>query len=159
MLRCMSRLLALFGHGAMSDLSPRCAVKRTSAHPCLGKPDLSVVMNQGLMGPASFGRAFVFLSGHPIRIWFLCISIEIWRAKKLLDVRTTRLRCPQLHHSSARSVIAYSDHTARLTLPRPPHPAPNVRDDREAPVLSRRDDESIKLLLPNGEAEYFCARD
>src|SRR5258705_1082436 len=23
---------------------------------------------------------------------------------------------------------------ARLTLPRPPHPAPNVRDDREAPL-------------------------
>ena len=29
---------------------------------------------------------------------------------------------------------------ARLaTLPRPPHPAPNVRDDREAPLLWERD--------------------
>jgi hypothetical protein len=34
---------------------------------------------------------------------------------------------------SARNVIR------RLTLLRPPHPAPNVRDDREAPLLSRRD--------------------
>src|SRR3984893_16693436 len=28
---------------------------------------------------------------------------------------------------------------ARLTLPRPPHPAPYVRDDREAPLLWERD--------------------
>src|SRR5260221_12485761 len=28
---------------------------------------------------------------------------------------------------------------ARLTPPRPPHPAPNVRDDREAPLLWARD--------------------
>ena len=32
----------------------------------------------------------------------------------------------------------------------------NVRDDREAPLLSRRDGESIKLFLPNREAKYFC---
>jgi hypothetical protein len=30
LLRCMSLLLALSGHGAMSDLSPLCAPKRTS---------------------------------------------------------------------------------------------------------------------------------
>jgi hypothetical protein len=30
----MSPLLALFGHGAMSDLSPECAPKRTSADHC-----------------------------------------------------------------------------------------------------------------------------
>src|SRR6266481_5582915 len=28
----MSPMLALFGHGAMSDLSPQCALKRTSAY-------------------------------------------------------------------------------------------------------------------------------
>ena len=28
---------------------------------------------------------------------------------------------------------------SRLTPPRPPHPAPNVRDDREAPLLRARD--------------------
>jgi hypothetical protein len=32
LLRCMSQLLALFGHGAMSDLSPLCAPKRTFAN-------------------------------------------------------------------------------------------------------------------------------
>src|ERR1700686_1320694 len=34
LLRCMSLLLALFRHGAMSELSPLCAIKRTSK--CLG---------------------------------------------------------------------------------------------------------------------------
>jgi hypothetical protein len=29
LLRCMSPFMALFGHGAMSDLSPLCASKRT----------------------------------------------------------------------------------------------------------------------------------
>jgi hypothetical protein len=49
---------------------------------------------------------------------------------------------------------------ARLaSLPRPPHPAPNVRDDREAPLLGGRDDESIKLFLANGEMKYFCEWD
>src|SRR5712671_2955395 len=30
LLQCMSPFMALFGHGAMSDLSPLCAPKRTS---------------------------------------------------------------------------------------------------------------------------------
>ena len=39
---------------------------------------------------------------------------------------------------------------------RPPHPAPNVRDDRETPLMWRRDGLSIKLFLPNRETKYFC---
>jgi hypothetical protein len=38
---------------------------------------------------------------------------------------------------------------ARLTLPRPPHPAPNVRDDREAPLLWARDGGSPSADLPD----------
>jgi hypothetical protein len=44
------------------------------------------------------------------------------------------------HLSSARPVIAHGpfdppcDHVARKTLPRPPHPVPYVRDDRETPL-------------------------
>jgi hypothetical protein len=38
-------------------------------------------------------------------------------------------------------------HTARATLPRPSHPAPNVRDDREAPLLSERGTAWIMLLI------------
>src|SRR5580704_15464875 len=37
---------------------------------------------------------------------------------------------------------------ARLaTLPRPPHPAPNVRDDREAPLLWEQDGAENTLFL------------
>jgi hypothetical protein len=43
----------------------------------------------------------------------------------------------------------------RLTLPRPSHPVPNVRDDRETPLLVGGTLESIKLFLPNREAKYF----
>ena len=38
-------------------------------------------------------------------------------------------------------------HQARATPPRPSHPAPNVRDDREAPLLSERGTAWIMLLI------------
>src|SRR5258706_2248127 len=44
---------------------------------------------------------------------------------------------------------------ARLTLPRPPHPAPNVRDDREAPLLWARDGGSPSADLPGGKSGIF----
>ena len=44
---------------------------------------------------------------------------------------------------------------ARLTLPRPPHPAPNVRDDREAPLLWARDGGSPSADLPEGKSGIF----
>jgi hypothetical protein len=40
--------------------------------------------------------------------------------------------------------------------PRPSHPAPDVRDDREAPLLIRAGrSESLRLLPANREAKYF----
>src|SRR5258705_13927500 len=44
---------------------------------------------------------------------------------------------------------------ARLTPPRPPHPMPNVRDDREAPLLWARDTLDMHLIWVRREAEYF----
>jgi hypothetical protein len=64
--------------------------------------------------------------------------------------------------SSARRLIAHKPKPAlrsrsRPTLPRPSHPAPNVRDDRDTPLLTRAGQpESLKLFLPNREANYFC---
>src|SRR5260370_18464603 len=40
---------------------------------------------------------------------------------------------------------------------RPPHPASNVRDDREAPLLWERDSESCKFDLGRGQSEIFFA--
>src|SRR5216683_7349950 len=50
-------------------------------------------------------------------------------------------------------------HFARLTLPRPSHPAPNVRDDREPPLLRERDIDVVSLIWVGGEAKYFCKED
>jgi len=45
------------------------------------------------------------------------------------------------------------------TPPRPLHPAPNVRDDRDTPLLWGRDGGIMKLFLPNGETKYFSRKD
>jgi len=42
--------------------------------------------------------------------------------------------------------------------PRPPHPVPNVRDDRETPLCVGRDGGDIELIWVVGEAEYFYKR-
>src|SRR5207237_1217508 len=41
---------------------------------------------------------------------------------------------------------------------RPPHPVPNVRDDRETPLCVGRDGGDIELIWVVGEAEYFYKR-
>src|SRR5258707_8190188 len=46
---------------------------------------------------------------------------------------------------------------ACLTLSRPPHPAPNVRDDREAPLLWERDGGSCRSDLGLGRSKIFFA--
>ena len=47
---------------------------------------------------------------------------------------------------------------ARLTLPRPSHPVPNVRDDRDTPLLWTGTAETVSLIWGKREAEYFCAK-
>jgi hypothetical protein len=39
------------------------------------------------------------------------------------------------------------------------HPAPNVRDDREAPLLWEQDGETDKLIRLFGKSEYFSKGD
>src|ERR1700716_3292906 len=79
-------------------------------------------------------------------------------------VRTTRLRRPQQHLSSAHSVIAHKSFDspcnpiARKTLPRPPHPVPYVRDDRETPLCVGRDGQSSRGDLGWVETETFLQR-
>jgi hypothetical protein len=40
--------------------------------------------------------------------------------------------------------------------PRPPHPAPNVYDDRETPLRGNGTAGDIEVIWVNREAEYFC---
>src|SRR6202022_3560460 len=57
-------------------------------------------------------------------------------------VRTPRLRRPPWCHSST-------------TPPRPSHPAPNVRDDRDTSLLWGETAESVEVICPTGQAKYF----
>jgi hypothetical protein len=63
----------------------------------------------------------------------------IWHQHR--GAKTTRLRRPP----HARSSFAPK---------RPPHPAPNVCDDRETPLERRRDRTAIFLLLPSCQAKF-----
>jgi hypothetical protein len=47
------------------------------------------------------------------------------------------------------------DPIARKTLPRPSQPAPNVRDDRETPLLVGRDGRSCRCDLGGTKTEIF----
>jgi hypothetical protein len=55
---------------------------------------------------------------------------------------------------SARSVIAYSDHIARLTPPRH-RIQPRVRDDRDTPLCGVGWRGVLKVFLPGGKARNF----
>ncbi len=50
------------------------------------------------------------------------------------------------------------DPIARKMLPRPSHPAPNVRDDRETPLLVGRDTESSRCDLGGTKTEIFLQK-
>jgi hypothetical protein len=47
----------------------------------------------------------------------------------------------------------------RATLPRPPHPAPNVRDDAYAPLEERGTERMMRLIWGFNQAEYFSRKD
>src|ERR1700738_5048025 len=47
---------------------------------------------------------------------------------------------------------------ARLTLPRPPHPVPYVRDDHDTPLCVGRDGGGLEVIWVGGEAKYFSRR-
>ena len=49
--------------------------------------------------------------------------------------------------------------TLRARRCRVHHIPPRVRDDRDTPLLSRRDAQKKPLIWAEGEAVYFCARD
>ena len=63
-------------------------------------------------------------------------------------------------HTTSPSAAASFVRTlvARLTLPRPPHPVPYVRDDRETPLCVGRDGGVLELIWVGGEVEYFSRR-
>jgi hypothetical protein len=62
------------------------------------------------------------------------------------------------HDFAVRSCIIRPRADARLTLLRPLHPAPNVRDDREAPLLWARDSTACRADLGLEKTEMFLRK-
>src|SRR5437667_8344288 len=59
-------------------------------------------------------------------------------------------------HTTSPYALAFSSGVKkRLTPKRPSHPAPNVCDNRETPLLWARDGRSYNSDFQNCEAEYF----
>src|SRR5713101_7774847 len=48
---------------------------------------------------------------------------------------------------------------ARSTLPRPPHPAPNVRDDHDTPLLWDGMARVLEMIWGEWKQKYFCKQD
>src|SRR6266700_16531 len=74
--------------------------------------------------------------------------------------RTTRFCRTLQRRSSSRAWTAHEVRSpchpvARATLPRPPHPAPNVRDDSRSAPHAGRDARTINVIWVNREAIYF----
>jgi hypothetical protein len=62
---------------------------------------------------------------------------------------------PGPHDFAVRDSIIRRAKKLHLTLPRPSHPASNVRDDREAPLLWERDGDSCKFDLGSSRSDLF----
>jgi hypothetical protein len=79
--------------------------------------------------------------------------------------RTTRLRRPQqlplvlrADHRSRGFQARPATSPARATPSRPPHPAPNVRDDRDTPLFSGWDSENRSHISEKQKRFIFAAR-
>jgi hypothetical protein len=82
----------------------------------------------------------------------------------------TRLCChrhQQIASADLAPALGRQDHTISPSAShhssddasRPSHPAPHVRDDRDTLLLRVRDGKTIRLILANREAIYFCVED
>jgi hypothetical protein len=90
MLRCMSPDVALFGHGAMSDLSPLSAAKRTSRlkgarsgfhHHDVATPRPDHCRALAAWVPAEFWQSFFFID--PTRFLRRCGDLSLGRPYEL----------------------------------------------------------------------------
>jgi hypothetical protein len=91
------------------------------------------------------------------RIWFCHCPVGLTKPPQDLTqrrgVRTTRFCRTRKHLSSACRISLTSlidppcDPVARKTLPRPPHPVPYVRNDRETPLCVGRDAWSSSITV------------
>ena len=74
------------------------------------------------------------------------------RRERIVPVHLTPALGRQDHTISPSAICCSSDNT-----PRPSHPAPNVRDDRDTPLLWVRDAREHGFDLPDGAIEKFAS--
>jgi hypothetical protein len=88
----------------------------------------STVMNQGLLGPVSFGRAFSLPAHATCKLLaFIDFIAFLADLKKVLDYRTTRLRRPLMPRSSAEVTRVHRiPHPTSVTIAK--RPSKGARD-------------------------------
>src|SRR5450755_4261292 len=120
----------------------------------------------GPNGACPFWAAFFFVNAHRGSIWFLSVLSDFRRTKKVLDVRTTRLR----RTLATSFVSAPFDRSRILSRTRPAsrftpdaaastasHPASVTIAIRPCSGTGWR--EFVEMICPTGEAKYFCKGD
>ena len=110
------------GARPVDEFNPNRGRGKGQSHPCRS-------LKLGPIGACLIRASLFLFQPYLISGWFLCVFFDLWRAKKVLDYRTTRLCRTLQHRSSARRSIAHGPKPAlqprtRPKLPRPPHPAP-----------------------------------
>src|SRR4051812_33006601 len=78
-------------------------------------------------------------------------TVIAWDLPRNLTPRSRR----QDHTTSPYVLAISSGEKTRLTPRRPSHPLPNVRDDRETPLLWAGDGRTYALICTSGKANYF----
>ena len=101
--------------------------------------------------PATGARTTRLCRPRPVFVWRIrrawYLPVELWRKRKVCAVRRRAAFAHEQAHP-AKTCCAPG-------VPRPPLPAPNVRDDRDTPLLWARDGGVVGVIWGEREAEYF----
>jgi hypothetical protein len=79
--------------------------------------------------------------------------------KLLLENLTPTIEASGPHDFAVRVSAFVRAKCLRCVLPRPPHPLPYVRDDRETPLCVGRDANDKEVIWVKRKCKYFCKED
>ncbi len=130
--------------GAHCTRSP-CAKGRKHTVVTTGTPDTRPSLRDGFTAYSALSLVTGLSCHHRLRD----TSRKLERQRR--GVRTTRL-CRRCSAARPHAIGA-------ATPPRPSHPKPYVRDDRETPLARERDGGDMDLIWEKGEADYFSDGD
>jgi hypothetical protein len=150
----MSELLEM-NHPQIKRGRRECRMRVAPEAACAAKS--TRVSNQGYTATAGIPCtmvltvSFVLLGDH-------CLVATVARkTRERLHDLSACIGAPGPHDFAVRTNAARRAMNA-LGDVRPSHPLPNVRDDREPPLLWAGTSETVSLIWGKREAEYFCAK-